>query len=292
MSKDYSLYEKIDSMDQSLPVIFHRDHLTNRPGNNYIGCHWHEKIEFLFFLKGEAIIQCNSTSMNVKENDLVVVNSNELHQGHCLSDELDYYCIIVDTSLFQSRRVDICEAKYINPISQNLILFKNKIENDMEVAACINNFVKEFESKEIGYEMAIKACIYQLLVLLLRNYVQLVLTPREYDARMKNLKRLNNILEYIENNYTEKITIDQLCSMANISRFHFCRIFKDITGKSVGEYLNSIRVNKAETMLKETDMNITEVAMACGFNDINYFSRLFKEYKKISPSTVVKGTRG
>ncbi len=288
MSKDYLLYENMDMMDQNLPIIFHKDYLSKNGKYNHFDCHWHEKIEFLYFTKGEALIKCNSLEILAKKGDLIVVNSNELHQGYCVSESVEYHCIIFDTSLLQSRYVDTCETKYINPISQNHILFKNKIENDKKVSKHINEFVKEFEAKEIGYEMVIKATLYQLLVLLLRNHVQLVLTPKEYDARIRNLKRFNGVLEYIENNYSDRITIDQLCSMANISRFYFCRVFKSITEKSLGEYLNQLRINKAEALLKNGDVNITEAAMSCGFDDINYFSRMFKKYKNESPSSVLR----
>jgi AraC-like DNA-binding protein len=233
------------------------------------------------------LVKCNSLEIQAKKGDLVVINSNELHNGYCISESVEYYCIIFDTSLFQSRHIDTCETKYINPISQNRILFENKIESNKEIAKHILEFVKEYETKEIGYEMAVKATLYQILVLLLRNHVQLVLTSKEYDVRMRNLKRFNSVLEYIENNYNDKITIDQLCFMVNISRFYFCRLFKSITGKSMGEYLNQLRINKAESFLQNGDVNITEAAMSCGFDDINYFSRMFKKYKHESPSSIL-----
>lgn len=291
MNRDYLLHENMDMMDPNLPIIFHKDSLISKEACDHFNCHWHETIEFLYFIKGEALVKCNSLEIPVKKGDLIVVNSNELHQGHCVSQSAKYHCIIFDTSLFQSRHVDTCEAKYINPISQNRILFKNKIENNKEVAKYINEFVNEFEMKGIGYEMAVKATLFQLLVFLLRNHVQLVLTQKEYDARMKSLKRFNSILEYVENNYTGRITIDQLCDMAHISRFYFCRVFKSITGKSLGEYLNQLRINKAEALLKDGGVNITEAAISCGFDDINYFSRVFKKYKKKAPSTVLHSSR-
>jgi len=289
MSKDYLLYEKMDMMDKSLPITC-RKHKLSKIGDRYFNCHWHENIELLYFIKGEAVIKCNSLELSAKKGDLIVVNSNDLHQGCCVSDEdVEYYCIIFDTSMFQSRHVDACETKYIGPLSQNRILFKNKIEKDKEVARCIHSFVKEYEAKQIGYEMALKATIYQLLVLLLRNHVQLVLSSKEYNIRMKNLDRFNNILEFIENNYSEKITIDQLCAMVNMSRFHFCRVFKSITEEPLGEYLNLLRINKAEALLKDGAVNVTEAAMSCGFDDMNYFSRMFKRYKKVAPSSIIKG---
>jgi len=288
MSKDYLLYENMEKMDPNLPIIFHKDHLSKDENGGSFLCHWHEKIELLYFIKGEALIKCNSQEIFAKKGDLIVINSNELHQGYCLTDSVDYYCIIFDTSLFQSRHVDICETKYINPILKNRILFKNKIEKDNQITKLIKEFVREYEAKQIGYEMAVKATLYQILVVLLRNYVQLYLTTKEYDQRMRNMKRFNEVLKYIENNYNEKITIDQLCSMANVSRYYFCRLFKSITDKSLGEYLNQLRINKAEALLKNSDVNITEAALACGFEDVNYFSRLFRKYKKESPSAFRK----
>jgi len=287
MNKETAIYEKMDMMDQDFPIIYHRNYLSIPKGKSSFRCHWHEKMEFLFFTQGECVVKCNSAEFTVKAGDLVVVNSNELHQAHCLTETAEYFCIIVDTSLIQSRYIDICDTKYIKPIYHNQILFKNKIENNAQASQYILEFVMEYESKNPGYELSIKACIYQLLVFLLRNHVQVVLTSDEYTARMRNLKRFNNLIEYIENNYSSKITIEQLCTMAHISRFHFCHIFKDMTGKSLGEYLNLLRINKAYSMLKDSELNITEVAAACGFDDANYFSRLFKKYKKVSPSTIV-----
>jgi AraC-like DNA-binding protein len=291
MTQDYLLYEKMDVMDKNLPIIFHEDHMSIRTGLDHFSSHWHDTIELLYFTKGEAEIKCNSIELLAKEGDLIVINSNELHQAFCASDSVDYYCIIFDTSLLQGLHVGACEAKYINPISQNRILFQNKVERDKEVARYIKEFVVEYKEKKIGYEMAVKATIYQLIVLLLRNHVQLTLTSKEYDERMRNLKRFNGILEYIENHYADKITIDKLCTMVHLSRFYFCREFKNITGKPLGQYLNEIKIGKAKSMLKDSDVNITEVALACGFDDISYFSRLFKKYEKVSPSSVTKARK-
>ena len=287
MDNDCLLYEKMDMMDQNLPIIFHHYNLTKKDTDICFSCHWHEKIELLYFIKGEVLIKCNLLEMQAKEGDLIVVNSNELHQGYFISKSVEYFCIIFDTSLLQSRNIDTCEVKYISPISKNHILFRNKIEKNKQVTKLIREFVNEYETKKIGYEMAVKATLYQLLVILLRNHIQLTLTTKEYDSRMRNLKRFNCVFEYIEKNYGEKITIDQLCSMVNISRFHFCRVFKSITEKTPLEYLNQLRINKSYHLLKNGDVNITEAAMACGFDDMNYFSRMFKKYRKESPSSVL-----
>lgn len=288
MIQEGTLYEDMDGMDQSLPILFHRYHLSNRKGYDRFPSHWHESIELLFFVNGEAEIQCSSDRMEVKNGDLIVVNSNELHQGRCISESVDYYCIIFSPALFQGRYIDVCQAKYLSPISQNQILFENKIGGDQKIAEYIHSFVLEYESKKVGYEMAVKAIACQILVALLRNHVRTTLTEKEYSKRMRDLNRFNLVLNYLEMHYSEKTSIDRLCAISNISRYYFCRKFRKIIGKTPMQYLNELRIGKAEAMLKNGGVNITQAAMACGFNDANYFSRLFKKYEKIPPSSMIK----
>jgi len=136
--------------------------------------------------------------------------------------------------------------------------------------------------------MAIKSSIYRLLVLLLRKHIQVVMTPKEYNSRIKKLERFNKILQYIESHYAEDLSLDKLCNMVNMSRYYFCRLFKQVTGKTLSEYVNYVRINKAEQLLRNTGHNITEISMMVGFDNANYFSRLYKKYKKVPPSSIQK----
>lgn len=284
--RDYSLYEKAYLPDPGFPVRIFCNQEEEEDNASGIYTHWHEQIELLYFVKGNAVVECNSVPIAVKPGDLIVVNSNDLHSVQNGWDSATYYCIIIDTSLLQSSPTDTCDVKYINPITKNLIVFKNKICNDPEVISCVENIINENEEKDVGFELSIKSYIYRLLVLLLRNYVDKVLTPKEYDAKVKNLGKLNCVLKYIEENYTEEITIEQLARMICVSNYYFCHLFKQVTGKTLSEYINGVRVNAAEALLRTSDMNITEVALAVGFNDANYFSRVFKKHRKYPPSQV------
>ncbi len=283
---DSELREDMTHIDRNLPVIFHKN-LLYRTTGRFI-CHWHETLEFLYFVKGEAVVYCNSVPIKAKKGDLIIVNSNELHQGESITPVTEYYCFIVDTSFFKSRNIDSCETKYINPIYQNRILFNNKVEKDKQITHCIKNLIGELENKETGFELGVKAYIFQLLTILLRSHVQKVLTKRECNTRMKNLERFNKVLEYMDQYYSQKISIDSLAAICNISRFHFCRLFREAVGMPPGDYLNELRIRKSEQVMREKGLNVTEAAMACGFDNVNYFSRLFKKYRNITPSAFIK----
>ena len=277
------LYEKIDKLALDFPIIFHYNHLKKEV---VFQKHWHEKMEYLYFQKGRGFVVCNTKKIPVNPGVLVVINSNEMHYIESISQSLEYYCIIVDNLLFKALHTDICETKYIDPIYQNLIIFKNRVENDESISECLNNIIEEFNLKQIGFELSVKSYLFRLMVLLLRNHTYLTLSPKEYNARVKNLNIINIVLQYIEKNYNESITVEKLSEMANLSKYYFLRLFKKTTGKSLIDYINFIRINKAEYMLEKTDRNITEIAFSCGFNDANYFSRVFRKYKGKSPSAM------
>jgi AraC-like DNA-binding protein len=241
-------------------------------------------MEFLYFIRGSAIIYINSSPIQAREGDLIIVNSNELHAGENTSGELDYICVIVGVSHLHGAIVDPVETKYITPIERNLILFDNKISGVQNIAACIENIAEEYKAKRLGYELEVKSNIYHLLAILMRNHVNKILTKGEYRTRVKNLERFKDIFRYMDENYTEEITIEKLSKMVNLSGFHFCRIFKELTGKTLSEYVNGLRISKAEKLLLDPDLSVSEIAAQSGYNDINYFSRMFKKHRKMSPT--------
>jgi len=250
--------------------------------------HWHEQFEILYFEQGEALLHCNCQAYDVKTGDLMIINNNEIHCGETLCQHLIYYIVKVDLNFLLSSQVDFCQTKYINPLLQGRIRFQNHIKQNDQLVEQIQQIVKEYTQQEIGCELAIKEHIYHIIVLLLRQYKQELFNNNGYDRQQKGMNQLRTVLEYIDRHYNENISLTQLANLANMSNQHFCRIFKSTTGKRPVDYINYLRINKAVTFLSESDLNISEVAMAVGFDDSNYFSRLFKKYQKTSPSEMRK----
>lgn len=279
--KNQALYETPCMQDKlfkiSISVGCYRQY------GNIFPTHWHEHFEFLYITQGEGIIECNNLQMSVRPGDLVVVNSGELHSGFNTSDALTYYCIIVDPSYLQSSLIGACEVKYITPITQNLILFENKITEDKPVSDCIKKIIEEYENKTVGFELSIKSYLYQMFTLLIRMHIKSTLTVKEYDRRKKELERLEPVLAYIDKHYCEKINPETLAQISNISYYYFCHMFKKLTDKTVTDYINSLRINMAAALICNGNKNVTEAALEVGFSDTNYFSRLFKKYKGMSP---------
>lgn len=283
--KDVAFREPMPMPNPSFPVKLHPRHTRKMAvGETLFVPHWHEHIEFLYFVAGKAVVECGSQPVNCETGDLCVINSNEPHYGVCASEDLSYYAVIVDLSVLHSHAWDAVETKYISPITRNRILFQNRISGDEEVTRCMLAIIRELERQDLGYELSVKSQLYGLVSLLVRKYVA---TPKELDAyryRLKEQERLAPVFIYIDEHYREKLTVRQLADLAGLSRYHFSRLFKLVTDKSLVEYINLIRINKSESLLRNKALNISEIALATGFSDIFYFSRTFKKHKKVSPT--------
>ncbi|MCU6712678.1 AraC family transcriptional regulator [Paenibacillus sp. J5C_2022] len=288
LNNDISLPEKMDMPDPHFPIKLHQIE-WKKPDSLLFPPHWHEHLEFLYVVSGTMEVACGSTIIQAVPGDMVVINSNELHQGMCLSPDLFYYALIAHPSILHSSSADAAETKFIVPIAQNRLIIRNHIRNNDSVNACMLSIVQEMKAKGFGYELAIKSELYRLLTLLLRSHVETVLTKDEFDERMKNVKRFEPVFRYIEQHYMEELPVEELAAIASLSRYHFSRLFKELSGRTITEYITAIRLNKADYLLRNTGQTVSEIASACGFNDIYYFSKTFKKYKHLAPSELRRG---
>lgn len=275
-----------NNMNWDFPVNIQRNEFQEQ--GPIFESHWHKQFQIMYFQQGEALIHCNSRPIRVEPGELIVINSKDVHYGENLCQSLVYYSVKVDLAFLFSNQLDVCQIKYMLPLEQNQILFQNQIGHDSELLELIKRIISEYQEQQIGYELAVKASIYQMLVLLLRNYWQQTIDEMQEERKRIAVHRLLPVLDYVEHNYHEKITLKQLAAMAMMSSHHFCRSFKKITGKPPNDYINYLRITQAMILLKESNFNISEIAMTVGFNDSNYFCRIFKKYKQVSPSKIRK----
>lgn len=281
MHKDIPYYEDVTLNNRDFPVaIFPM--ARDREGT-VIYSHWHEQIELLYFRKGKAIVSIHSLDWTVEPGDLIVINSNEIHSIMNTGGELLYYVIIADLSLLGDHDSDRCLIKNAVPATRNHMLFRNKISKNSITCSCLEEIISENESKASGFILAIKAHMYRLLTHLVREHTYI--SSKEL-VTVKNMQvaTLYPVLKHIENNFTQKITLAEMAHMANLNESYFCRVFKRITGKTLVDYVNTLRVNKADLLLHNSNLSVKEIALCTGFDDINYFSRIYKKYMGLSPS--------
>lgn len=270
--QDIGLYQNIVIGDKEFPAQLLKNHILKK--GVYFPSHWHEQAELHYILKGESFLYCNQKKYLVSPGDLLVINGNELHQGVCTTPVLDSLVLIF--------RMD----DFSGEIAGQHLLFQPLIQKDNTIGALFCSLFEEDGQRQLGYKISMKGKIYELIVYLMRCYVSENLTEQESLRRKQNLRRLNAVLYYLEENYMHPISAQDMAGLVNLSPGRFAHLFKDIMGQSPGAYLNQLRLKKAYNLLKQGTLTSTEVAFAVGFSDYNNFGRQFRRQYHIPPSKV------
>lgn len=262
--------------------------LNTSDNQNILYTHWHDNIEIIYMVEGSAVFYIGNESYTVDPGEIIFVNRGLLHSGYSINNtQVVFYAIVFHPSLLASQSPDPFHSQFISPYATGQTPFPGKVElsspSHASVKNLINSIIDEFEKKNPAYEIAIKAYLFLLVTQVIRDFPENQRITSITPLIEKNMDKLKSLISYVEDHYSEKITIEQASRLVNMSPFHFCKTFKKITGRTFIEFLNLYRVNEAEGLLRSTDYSVGEVAERVGFCNINYFDKVFKQYKRYSP---------
>ena len=242
--------------------------------------HSHEFDELVIVLGGSGFHEIKAIKSAISTGDVFLIKQGEQH----IYTEMKNLNIV--NILFDRNSLNIDWEKFRNihgftalfetePNLRERNNFANKHtlspEQLEEISAILYKLKNEFDEKISGWEIMCFNLLQEIFIMLARSYFN---TRKKNSQQMLCLSRMTQI---IENNYSRDITRDMIMHAGNTSNAVGTRIFKKLIGKSPIEYLTHIRLNHAVDMLKNTDMNICDIAFKCGFHDSNYFSSQFKK---------------
>ncbi len=251
----------------------------NHPKYN-MAAHWHSEIELLRVLGGEFEATLNNNSYTVKKGDILFMNSETVHKGiahkciyECIVFHADYlYVEAFDTHSFVKSLVDgeynICEY------------FPH---GKSEVNAALNNIFEAVSDISEDRKLRVIASFYNFFATVFSSNMYKSNIGKNIEESDKKILKLKNILSYLRKNYSQPISLTELSQTVGLSPQYLSSFFKSMTGKTPIEYLTEYRIEKAAHKLRSTDLSITDIAFSCGFSDLSYFIKVFKNTKGISP---------
>lgn len=251
----------------------------NSDYSNLRGRHFHKEFEVFRIDEGAMQLITDSCSKAVYAGDVILINSYFIHEIKTVSKQCKATYFQFDlqpyvNSFFSSE--DSFLYHYIH--SQHAEKFK--VFSSDPINDIINNIEKELSEKNEFYDFQIKAYIYQLIVYLFRhNFI-----VNHKQLTHKSTQKILPAINYINNNIDKKISLDELCVLLHIDKYYFCKLFKQITGSTLTEYINFARLYKAEQLLINENLSMAEIAFACGFSSTQYFNKLFKKYHGFTPT--------
>jgi AraC-like DNA-binding protein len=246
--------------------------------------HWHSFCEITYVRKGNGHYFVNGVKYDMGEGDLIIFNNVELHGWTVLDDSMDLVVMIFPTE-FVSAPAAMFDYDYLRPFIERGTNFRNKIGSDEiaahEIALIMDDIMEEWSKQGVGYQLMIKAQVLRALTLLIRYYQK---TGSEQENRggltekKRSMKRLEEAFYYINAHYTEKITLEEVAGSVFMSPNYFSTYFKKVTSLGFSDYVTQLRIKKAEELEKTTDLNMAEIAAACGFHNMSNFYRLYKKH--------------
>jgi AraC-like DNA-binding protein len=242
------------------------------------GVHYHEEIELLFVLTGTLICHVNDKSYTAVAGDIVFINSSVPHGTSTPCDDLIYGLL-----QFRDDRIRDKENAKILKYSikyQGLAEEPVKIFRSPEMMEEYKRIYEEAKGQRQAYDTMIKGSVLKITAALYRLSI-LCHSDDFYDTAKG--KKMLPALSYINKNYNETITLEEVSKLLGFNESYFCRLFKLATGTTFTEYLNFVRICKAEKLLSEGGESILDIATAVGFSSVSYFNRIFKKYKSCSP---------
>ncbi|WP_261302920.1 helix-turn-helix domain-containing protein [Paenibacillus andongensis] len=245
--------------------------------------HSHMQVEFLVVIEGQLGIQTKHDYTVMAPGDVMVLGSSQPHRTHKYSaDALRQIVFQIDLK----QHFDLstmpylhCFSELTHPLEQFNELFQGNAAVKQEAYNLIMQIYEESQSRRIGYELAISAAIKNLLLLMLRN------DNRDFSALAEDsgISRVRPVLDYIDEHLSERISVEDMCSVLNLSYHYFIKYFKKVMGISFVDYVNYKRIKKAERLLLTGDLSIMEVSFEVGILNMAQFYKLFKRHNQCSP---------
>jgi AraC-like DNA-binding protein len=241
--------------------------------------------ELVIVLNGTAIHKVDNEAYFIKKGDVFVISNNT---SHGYEDTHDFrICNIMYRSETLSSNSDIRKLAgfhalfVIEPYLSMERSFQSRLKLQLadfgQVSNIISRMVQEYERKADGWKTMLNSYYMILVTLLSRAY-----TLSSFDVKTDVINIAKSV-SYMESHYTDPISIEELAMLSNLSVRHFARVFRDTYATTPGNYILTLRMQHACSLLKNTVLTISEIAFQSGFNDSNYFTRQFHKLFHLSP---------
>jgi len=269
-------------------------HCTFADNTSQVLLHWHEEAEFTIIRNGSAIYQIGSESYRVKQGDILFIAPNTLHaitpddHGLMVSDTLVFHLDMVGFSI-----MDQCTISYIRPFYNGTLKpiphMTDAHPAYRDLYDCIDAALNLASRRPRYYELLLKEKLNHFFFLML-NHSCMTETKISKSAALY-IEKVKHALLFIQENYKEPLTVNQLAGLCNFSEVHFMKFFKNAVGLPCMEYIIRLRLKIAADLISTTDLSIAEIALESGFNNLSNFNRKFKACYCFTPSDYRKMLR-
>lgn len=277
------LFEKSDSLNTPIECF------VFDAGQNIfpVKPHWHYFAEFIYMLDGRAEMRCGDCSYILNKGETIIFHTSAVHSIYPADSGLPVYAVLK----FDINRFNLTPAyapklrdifKYAEKNGMK-ILFNREVSEKIECGRIWTACLSEFNNYKYGRDLVLQANIYELLMNIIRLWladgmiIDSRLIPRAEDYVIEN------ITEYIDLFLSENLRAADIAEQCGLSYSCFAKKFREQYGMSCKQYIERMRLYKAEEFLVFTDFDLNYISQETGFSDCSHLIKSFKKYKGITP---------
>ncbi len=277
------LFEKSDSLNTPIECF------VFDAGQNIfpVKPHWHYFAEFIYMLDGRAEMRCGDCSYILNKGETIIFHPSAVHSIYPADSSLPVYAVLK----FDINRFNLTPAyapklrdifKYAEKNGMK-ILFNREVSEKIECGRIWTACLSEFNNYKYGRDLVLQANIYELLMNIIRLWladgmiIDSRLIPRAEDYVIEN------ITEYIDLFLSENLRAADIAEQCGLSYSCFAKKFREQYGMSCKQYIERMRLYKAEEFLVFTDFDLNYISQETGFSDCSHLIKSFKKYKGITP---------
>lgn len=274
--------EQVEHGTALFPVACYYDNISEEA----VSWHWHDELEVLLIDAGAARISANGTDCIVRQGEGLFINAGVLHgawpegNGPCRLRSVVFHPRLVGGSVDS-----ILWQKYVEPLLSDpcrpWVCLSSSQEWEQAALEAIQGAWQAGVSETEGFEFTVREQLSRLIFLLAKRCPGTEKTPSEKALRDGN--RIKPMLQYIQEHYGEELTLAKIAGSAAVSKTECLRCFHTMVGSTPIQYVKQVRVQKAAELLASTDRKISDIGSACGFQEMSYFSKIFRELKGCTP---------
>ena len=263
----------------SFPVAAYDDDISAMS----VPWHWHEELEAVLAVSGSGIVAFGTQKIKLHKGEGLFINSEVLHTAW--SDESDghFHSLVFHSRLLGGNEYSIFWEKYLKPLMRGVkfLHFSGHDEWQKKAIKLIEDAWNYCESEEYGYEFFVREKLSNL-ILLIDMYAP---TRTEVSiSEHRRMRRIKIMLSFIHEHFRETLTNETIANSASISESECLRCFNKVLGTTLAQYLKRYRLSKSESMLLTSELPISDIAYQSGFQELSYFSKIFREKNGVTPS--------
>ena len=281
------LYERIQ-YDSNLPFYAT---FSNVMEEDY---HKHKEMEIMLVLQGSACCTIHHLEYNIKQSDILIVDTQDLHRIHDSSEDLIMMTMYIDLEQFTD--------KYPN-VDYTVFTCEDCTKDSVEKHQELQNKTSLLKSHMARFMLAFKDnrrdenllmdYMDEFIAILVDQFQGFFMEDMKFktnqgQTRGVNMQRLYRIVKYIYMNYDKNITLKDVARLEHLSHYYISHLVKDSTGLSFQNFLNYIRVEHAEEYLVENTLTLTHISNICGFSSPAYLNKCFKKWHGVTPTVYRK----